>query len=310
MQWGQIKTLFILCFLILNVYLFYQFIDKQNESDLRVKEAPDSSIETKLKNENIKVGKLPQDEKRESFISVKQRSLSDKDKKELDKLQNQTTTILDDKQILSSFDKPIEIPKDAKEDAVATTVKQNVWHGDEYSLWNWNKDINMLVFFQKKKDQPVFFNQSGVLLVFLNDKNEIISYTQTLLGDADDKDAEKKDLIKSIKAVETLYKTNELQSGDEITNANIGFYTRLPFENGVQVFVPTWKITVNDERHYFVNALEGYAIPSNEAQFLTDTLTSILEKLEKLDDDHKQKEPFIKLMNDRLTAIEKGQEEE
>src|SRR5699024_11318478 len=77
MQWGQIKTLFILCLLILNVYLFYQFIDKQNESDLRVKEAPDSSIEAKLKNENIKVGELPQEEKRESFISVKQRTLTD-----------------------------------------------------------------------------------------------------------------------------------------------------------------------------------------------------------------------------------------
>ena len=310
MQWGQIKTLFILCFLILNVYLFYQFIDKQNESDLRVKEAPDSSIEAKLKNENIKVGELPQEEKRESFISVKQRTLTDDDKKEIDDLKNQTTMILDDKQILSTFDKPIGISDDAKEDTVATTVKQNVWKGDEYSLWDWNKDINMLVFFQKKKDQPVFFNQSGVLLVFLNDKNEIVSYTQTILGEADDEDSEKKDLIKSIKAVETLYKANELKSGDEITKADIGFYTRLPFENGVQVFVPTWKITVNDERHYFVNALEGYAIPSNEAEFLTNTLNSILEKLEELDDDHKQRDTFIKLINDRLTAIEKGQEEE
>ena len=34
MQWGQIKTLLILSFLILDVYLFVQFLEKKEQADL------------------------------------------------------------------------------------------------------------------------------------------------------------------------------------------------------------------------------------------------------------------------------------
>lgn len=309
MQWGQIKTLFILCFLVLNIYLIYQFLEKQNEADLRVKEAPDASIETRLKNEDIKIGDLPDEEIRESFISVKQEKFTEENKKDIKSLQNQESVVIEDKLVLSKFEKPIKVPDNAKDTEIATTVKQYVLDGNDYTFWDWNKELNVLILFQKKSGQPVFFNQSGLLLVYLNDKNEMSFYTQTRLSEPDGKNTDKKKLIKAIRAVETLFKSNKLQSGDKVTKANIGFFTRVPFDNGVQVFVPTWKITVNDERNYFVNALEGYSFPSEDIEFLQTVLSSTKEKVELLDDDVKMKASVLKELTEKLEISKRGEGE-
>src|SRR5699024_4157797 len=90
---------------------------------------------------------------------------------------------------------------------------------------------------------------------------------------------EKRKLIEALQAVEVLYGVNQLNPGDEITQANLGFYTRTPFLSGVQVFVPTWKVTVNDEKHYFVNALEGLPFPSDDRDFLNRVIEDELEKI-------------------------------
>src|SRR5690625_7676190 len=70
--------------------------------------------------------------------------------------------------------------------------------------------------------------------------------------DKSDDQQEKRKLISAIEAIEKLYNSSELNVGDNVTTVDIGFHTRVPLENGVQVFVPVWKITVDDERHYFV----------------------------------------------------------
>src|SRR5699024_3258245 len=70
----------------------------------------------------------------------------------------------------------------------------------------------------------------------------------------------------------------ELSSGDNITRVNIGFHTRVPFESGVQVFAPIWKVDVNDEKNYFVNAIEGFIFSTEEQEFLEDVIESSIEK--------------------------------
>src|SRR5699024_11746484 len=100
MQWSQIKTLFILCFLILDVYLLIQFIDKQEKSDLDVMEEQESSIEQQLKLENIKLPKLPDEEMEQSYISVKQKEFTDSDFRDISGSDNQKLTVVNDKLIV------------------------------------------------------------------------------------------------------------------------------------------------------------------------------------------------------------------
>lgn len=310
MQWNQIKTLFIICFLVLDVYLLYQYFNKQREDDLSVQDSPDSSIEGQLARENIKIGNLPDKEYKESFIRVKQHVLSDSENKQLKDLPNQESFAIDGKFILSNFDKPIALPKGAKGDDIATLISNNIIHSDEYEYWTWDKKLNVLIFFQKKMDRPIYFNQNGMILVFLNDKNEITSYTQTMLAKPDETNSEDEKLIKPIKAVETLYKSNQLNSGSEIKHAALVFYTRVPLKNGVQVFVPTWKLAVNDKdekKTFFVNAIEGYVIQSDETLFMKNTLEEDIKRIEEKEFDSKLKEKLLQTLKQRLELINRGE---
>lgn len=308
MQWSQIKTLFILCFLVLDVYLLFQFFDKQDRADLGLLEPQVASVEDRLEEENIQIGPLPEDASDEAFLSVQPKTFSDDDIKDLDELKDQETTVIDKRFIVSEFERPVSVSADSSKDKIEKAVKKFVLYPDEYQLWNWNKDMNVLVFLQKKNDRPVYFNQNGMILVFLNDDDEMVAYTQTMLGETEPRE-EKKTLIKPIKAIETLYKANELRSGDEITKVDIGFHTRVPLENGVQVFVPTWKVQVNNEHDYFVNAIEGFVFSGDEDKFLSNVLTSDIENVRKLKDDAKLKDKILKQLESRLEAINGGEEE-
>src|SRR5699024_9741688 len=121
--------------------------------------------------------------------------------------------------------------------------------------------------------------------------------------------AGKKTLIKPIKAIETLYKANELRSGDEITRVDIGFHTRVPLANGVQVFVPTWKVQVNNEQDYFVNAIEGFVFSGDENEFIGDVLTADMENVRKLKDNVQLKDKMLKQLESRLEGFNRGEEE-
>ena len=306
MQWGQIKTLFILSFLILNVYLFIQFIDKLEETDLGILEEETSTIDERLEDENITYTELPEEQAQEPYISVNRKAFTEEEFSLFNDFKNQETVLIDKNFVVSLFDKPVPIPAKDSESVIEDFVKKTFIYPDEYVLWDWNKELNVLVFFQEKNERPIYFNQSGIILVFLNDKDEMLFYTQTMLGEADSLQ-DKKRLIKPMKAIEALYNARELRAKDNITQIHIGFHTRVPLADGVQVFVPAWKITVNDERNYFVNAIEGFVFTSNEFNFLKESIEYDVKRVETMKGKQDFKTRVLKLLNEQLEAIDRGE---
>src|SRR5690625_848850 len=160
MEWGQIKTVFILGFLILNVYLLIQFLEKQDQADLSLLDREDSTIEEKLNSENITIKQnLPDEEEREPYLSVRQKIFDEEDIKQLASLSNQRATVVNKKFIFSIFEKPMKIPDDDLEIIDGFVRKLIIYH-DEYELLHWNKDVNELIFFKKENNQPIYFNQN------------------------------------------------------------------------------------------------------------------------------------------------------
>lgn len=305
MQWSQIKTLFILSFLILNIYLVIQFIDKKDQADYALLDQEESTIEEKLKNENIIIKEELSDvEEQEPYISVEQKMFDKKDLRLFDDFPNQKVSVINNKFVISIFDKPVAIP-DESLSTIEEFVKKSFIYPEDYVLWDWNKELNMLVFFQQKDGRPIYFNQGGVILVSLNDENEMTYYTQTMLGKAEPLQDENS-LITPKKAIEALYNANELHSKDEITQAVIGYHTRVPLDDGVQVFVPAWKVTVNDKRNYFVNAIEAFVFSSDEANFLKEAIEYNIERVDMMDDDDEHKAEGLKLLTEKLEAINRG----
>src|SRR5690625_592292 len=109
MQWSQIKTLFILSFLVLNVYLLIQYIDKQDRADLDVLSPEEASIEEQLESENITIGDIEVDISEDTYISVSQHIFTDEEKEQLACLSDQSPVVFDDRYIVSDLDDPISI---------------------------------------------------------------------------------------------------------------------------------------------------------------------------------------------------------
>lgn len=300
MQWGQIKTLLILSFLILDIYLFMQFLDKKDQADIGVLEQQSSTIEEQLKAEAITFQDLPEQEYEEAFISVQQQMFQTDELSSFKRSEHQDTYLFNKYLLLSKLNDPIKIKEDIQKGKITELFNSIVYYPEEYSFWNWNKEFNVLVFFQNKMDRPVYYNQNGLVLLFLNDNNEIIFYLQTMLGETE-QIGEKRKLIKPIRAIETLYDdANELKSGDDITNVNIGFHTRVPFETGVQVFAPIWKVNVNSEKDYFVNAIEGFIFSTEEQEFLEDVINSAIDKVQASRDESANLGEMIEALKERL----------
>lgn len=279
MHWGQIKSLLILSFFILDIYLLTQLMEKKELSDIAIWEEQSSSIEEQLESESIKVAELPDNEYEESFISVKQNYFDEKELKEYKDNVKQDIFIFNKDLIVSVLDKPVTIKTTDTKGQITEKFSDIAFHPGEYSYWNWNKDLNVIIFFQNKMDRPVYYNQNGLVLLYLNDDNEVVYYAQTMLGEAETL-AEKQKLIKPIRAIETLYNDNELHAGDDIDSVKIGFHTRVPSESGVQVFAPIWKVNVNNEKNYFVNAIEGFIFSTEEQEFLYNVMESTIDRLQ------------------------------
>ncbi|GAA0468963.1 two-component system regulatory protein YycI [Alkalibacillus silvisoli] len=256
MQWGQIKTLFIISFLILNVFLAQQFLEKISETNLEM--LAQTSFEDQLEAQEIEIGDLPERGEREVYISSSTYEFNDDDIEELEEsFDHQQINLLNDDTIIGVFDEPIEI-NDEYEGLLG-----NIYQGDQYELWGEYGD-ELLLFFQVQNDRQIFFNNSGLLAVKLNEDGEAVYYGQRLL-DEPIVQSEEQTVLDPINAIEVLY-SNVLQSQDEVTAMSLGYHTLV--EEGRQIFTPTWKITINDEDSYFVNAIEGQLIPNEEEEFV------------------------------------------
>lgn len=299
MQWGQIKTLLIAAFLILDIYLFVQFMDKKEAADIGVLEQHTLSVEEQLRDDRITYEPLPDEEYEETFIAVEQHEFSDADLRAERKESKQTTTVVQNDLIVSKVEDRISISETASEEQIMNTFSKLVYFSDEYTFWNWNEEENILVFFQNKFNRPVYYNQNGLVLVFLNGDNEVDFYIQSMLGEAESL-AEKRELMKPMEAIETLYRANELPFESHINNVNIGFHTRVPFETDVQVFAPIWKVKVNENQNYFINAIEGFIFSTDESEFLDEVIQLATDKIRMQRHNHEKLEDIYEILELRL----------
>ncbi|HHY74909.1 MAG TPA: hypothetical protein GX497_17105 [Bacillus bacterium] len=254
MDWGRTKTIFILIFLALDLFLVYQIIEKRTTAELEY--MTESTIEEQLEADEITYGNLPKELERESYITAKRKKFISSD---LMKLKNQTISFISDDWIISKLTKPIALPDRNIEAFLVEFLKENVISGNSYMYWGWDKKANKLLFFQTYRERPLFFNEYAMISMQLNKANEIISYEQKMMVDIKEIEEEgsNQEIIPPLKAIEILYNKDYLTSSGHITKVELGYYKNVPISEDVQIFVPTWHVVLDNEMDYFVNAIDG-----------------------------------------------------
>lgn len=259
MDWSKIKTIFIITFLVLDVFLGYQFIQKRNSNQIDV--ALEISIEDQLKQDEITYIELPKKDVNENYISGKQKLFNEEELKMLD---NQKVVIVDSAIIQATFNKPISLPETNIEYRLSQFLKEEVISGDRYTFWNFNEETRTFYYFQQYKNKTIYNNYSAMLMIHLNENNQIVSYEQSMLDEIEEYKREE-DIIPAIKALEILYKRDLLKPGSHVTKVELGYYGLFLFNTSkTYVLTPTWRIVVDDNEDYYVNGLEGQVIDQNQ----------------------------------------------
>ncbi|MFC7687752.1 two-component system regulatory protein YycI [Ureibacillus sp. GCM10028918] len=254
MDWSKSKSIFIVVFLILDVFLYSLFLNRHTESQLVQNESwGERNIEDRLKDDNITYGMLPTNIVKAAYISGKAKNFEDEELS----LENAEDIKIDKNKLVVTLEEPFEIKNLDEETSYNEFLKLNVYNGTSYTLWQIDKENRNATFFQTMNSRILYYIKNGSVTVHWNDQNEIIRYEQTLLEDLEANE-EEKTLTTPLNAITLLYNKGLLESNSKITQVNLGYSTLLQLQ---QVLVPTWEIRVETEneevKEYFVNAVEG-----------------------------------------------------
>ncbi|MEH7224785.1 two-component system regulatory protein YycI [Bacillus sp. JJ1566] len=258
MDWSKTKSVFIITFLILNIFLGYQLVQKRDSSQLGV--LAERSIGEKFADEEISYEALPKEPVELSYISGKVKIFTEEDVKNL---KNQEVSIETAGVLKGEFKEPIKISL-ADQVKIQQFVKDNLLDGEKYSVWSIDEKAGTIVLVQQHKNYKVFgqsLNISGVVYLYVNEEQEATSYEQTLIPEFLEHELE--ELITPIQTLENLFDNNHLKSGSHVSKVEIGYYPLLPYSES-QLLAPTWHVVVDDQTEIFVNAIEGQIIDKTE----------------------------------------------
>jgi regulatory protein YycI of two-component signal transduction system YycFG len=256
MDWSKIKTIFILTFLILDVYLFYQFIKIRDDNKYEF--ATEATFEDKLKADEIKYVELPKTPAKEQYISAEPKIFS---KEDLDKLKGQMAYLKDATTIEAAFVKPVQLSSKFSISEVTSFLKENILYGDHYQFFSKNDKKGTITFYQQYENKEFYKDISGTVTLNISKDNRITSYEQTYLVGLD-KMATNEEVLPPLNAIETLHQKGLLKAKSRITNIELGYSTLVQLAAS-QVLTPTWRVVVNDKEDLFVNAFEGQVINFN-----------------------------------------------
>nr|WP_249308513.1 two-component system regulatory protein YycI [Lederbergia citrea] len=262
-DWSRIKTIFIIAFLILDLFLLSQLLTKHRSYQFEVKS--DTSFEENLKTDGIEYKELPKDFASDHYLSANTKVFSEEEIKEVNSLKNQRLFSEDGTILQAELTKPISMMDKDDFSDLDEFVKANVLYGEKYGFWSFDKEEGTITYYQNYHDQPLFMNRSAHLVFFLNDANEIQSYEQTML-DTVEPISDKEEVYPAIRALEALYRKGVLKPNSKVIKSELGYYTLVNME-ATQVLTPTWRFLVEREgqqENLLVNAFEGQIIQANQ----------------------------------------------
>jgi regulatory protein YycI of two-component signal transduction system YycFG len=263
LDWNKTKTIFIIVFAILNVFLYSLYLNRYIDSK-EVEVLGETSMEERLQADNILYESIPENTTKETYVSGNIRVY---DAEELKPVDNQKFEVLDKTKLISTFEKPVPLGSIEDSTNLRKFVDENVFDGSTYELFNVDVKEKTATFFQTINKRQIFFNQNAHLTIYWNEENEVYKYEQTGIEELEDNFDQTENLLPDERAVEVLYQRNLLKPNSTITMISLGYSTLVELTE-TQVFAPTWRVRVElqdgTKEDYFVNAVEGKIIEFNK----------------------------------------------
>ena len=260
MDWSRAKTIFILSFLVLDIFLIMQIMDQKSASTYDY--LSEVSVEEQMAADQITLPELPEGPDEEFYIEANVKQFSPEEQN--DTVQQGEQTVRKRHELLKRLDRPYELKEDWKIEDVNLFVKNHIEDGNEYRFWNYDKSENTITYYQQYEGKVFYNNYDARIILQLNDQNEIISYSQTMLEDISE--IKSQAILSAHDAILILYKNRLLEKNDEVIDIDLGYYTLVPLKSS-QILAPTWRISIADKEDFFINAVEGHVF-DEESQIM------------------------------------------
>jgi regulatory protein YycI of two-component signal transduction system YycFG len=267
MDWSKTKSIFIIVFLVLDIFLLTIFMNKIRGSKLDA--LGQTTIEETIKAANIEYPpKLSEEPVKDAIISANTNKFTEED---IEKLDDQEVNAVNDNTINSTLKEPVPISENFSPDDLKGFLKEHIVNGEQYSFWKFNKDDQTIVYFQTYKGRTIFNNSNGQLVLYLNTDREIVSYKQTLLKNLKELTG-KKQLVTPFDALRFLVENNEIENGSKIVDVpSLGYSTFTPIDD-YKVLAPTWHFIVEKDgkkEDLFINAVEAQIVEITKPEIET-----------------------------------------
>lgn len=259
MDWSRIKSIFIIAFLILDLFLFSQLLTKHEINQLEVK--GDVSLEENMKADGIVYDGLPSEVVSDQYMSANTKVFSEED---IADLKHQQVSLEGNTLIRSELKKPIALTEKNDLSELNAFIKANVLDGNQYGYWNNDKETGAITYYQTFKNKFMFLNRSAYLTFYVNESNEVYAYDQTMLETIQPIN-DQEEVLSAFRALEALYLKGALNQNSKVISAKLGYYTLVSME-ATQVLTPTWHFVVEhqgEQENMLVNAFDGQVIQMN-----------------------------------------------
>lgn len=276
MNWSKTKTIFIICFLLLDIFLAYQLVIRQKSAQNQVNNYTQSSLSQYIKNKKIQINTtLPDGNQSVTILSGTYQDFSNTTNLSLVQQLNalagtkktpvQTFTTAAQTTILkSTFVQKVPVPQTQADQQAF--LKQYVYNGDQYRFWEFDKTKNIYRFIQTFNGHPVFSVINGklnTLDVTLDKTGQfVIGYQQSFVNIKKEQSA--KLGIQPMDAIQQLWDKNMLPITDKpiIEQMDLGYINLSENNDQTQAlaYLPAWYVevkTTKADKRFFVTGIYG-----------------------------------------------------
>lgn len=265
MDWSRTKSIFIIVFSILNIFLYTMYVERYTEAE-NLSTLSEPQVDERLAIENITYpDDLPTDPGDEPYISGTRKVFTDEDVL-VDGAQN---AVVDNYLLNVTFGEPIRMGDEKDKDSLEAFLEGNIYKGEEYVLWDVVDEENKAIFYQEIKDKTLYHSDSGRVVLYWNDEGLATGFEQTLFTNLVENE-QSRDLISPKRAIETLYRDRMLQQNSNVTSVDLGYSVYVAVSEDTRMFLPTWRFVVEHEdesvEEYYVNAIKDGVIEFKTAE--------------------------------------------
>ena len=254
MDWSNAKTIFILTFLCLNLFLGYQLNQKQTASKLHLR--AEATVQERLQEENIT---LRSEIKDEPLLGTYLSATIDQFSQTVNFSEVSNIARVEIINHVVSVELAESISFTGEENQLAEFAKSyavdHIQFGKEYRYSHYDEEARQLLFYQTYEGKRIDnFEEDYPLIIELDASKSIVGYKQMYLTISPE--GREQEMISGLKAIEILLNEPLIPSESEIDSVELSYISLFKPLGEIQIFAPMWNVRVNDDLFY-VDAIGG-----------------------------------------------------